>query len=123
MKFYLDRRTLLKGTLGGMTLGFGLPPLDAFFNNNGTAYAAQDALPKRFGIFYWGNGNIPSRWNPTAQGPDWILSEQLQPLADVKDDITLITGTGVKIGNTVPHHSGTAGILSGAPLTVDSVSD
>ena len=123
MKFYLDRRTLLKGSLGGAAMAFGLPPLDAFFNGNGNAYADGTALPKRFGIFYWGNGNLPDKWNPSGEGENWTLSEQLQPLADVKSDISVVSGTAVKIGNTVPHHSGTAGILSGAPLTVMSVND
>jgi len=123
MKFYLDRRTLLKGTLGGAALSFGLPPLDAFFNSNGDAYASGDALPKRFGIFYWGNGNLPELWRPTGEGENWTLSEQLEPLAEVKDEITVVSGTNVMIGNTVPHHSGTAGILSGSPLDIISGDD
>ena len=123
MKYALNRRTLLKGTLGGAALSFGLPPLDIFFNGNGNAYANGDALPKRFGIFYWGNGNLPEKWNPVDQGENWTLSEQLAPLADVKDKLAVITGTAVKIGNTVPHHSGTAGILGDAPLDAISTDD
>ena len=123
MTFRLDRRTLLKGTLGGTLFSFALPPLDVFFNGRGDAYASGDALPTRFGLFYWGNGNLPERWRPSGEGANWTLSEQLQPLADVKNDITVVTGTNLKIGNTVPHSSGTAGILSGAPLDVMSVDD
>ena len=51
----LNRRTFL----GSLALGSGaiaLPPLEAFFNSNGTAYASDGSFPKRFGLFFWGMG-------------------------------------------------------------------
>ncbi len=115
-KFVLSRRTMLKGLLGGSAVTIGLPPLDAFFNESGTAHADGGQYPKRFGVFFWGNGNIPDRWEPKETGRDWQLTEQLEPLAEVKEDITVLTNYSVKTGNIIPHISGAAGMLSGAPL-------
>ena len=51
----LNRRTFLKGMLGGSAIALALPPLEAFMNVNGTAYA-ESAFPVRYGSFFWGNG-------------------------------------------------------------------
>lgn len=114
----LDRRTVLRGMLGGVAVGLALPPLQAMFNNSGTAYALDGAFPRRFGLFFWGNGNRPERWTPAGAGVGdaWSLSESLQPLADLKHKLTVVTGTAVKLPNDSPHASGAAGLLTGAPL-------
>ena len=109
----LSRRTLLRGLLGGSAVAIGLPALEIFLNTNGTAYANGSGFPSRFGLFFWGNGNIPNRWLPTGEGTEWELSEQLAPLAEVKDLINVISGFNLYVPNTYPHTSGTAGILSG----------
>jgi hypothetical protein len=67
-------------------------------------------------LFFWGNGVLPDRWVPETTGPDWELTEQLQPLAPVKDDFTLISGMEVKIPNRLTHISGPAGLFSGADI-------
>lgn len=123
MRQPLSRRTLLRGILGGAAVSVALPPLEAFFNTNGTAMACGGPIPKRFGIFYWGNGNIPWRWTPTGSGTEWELSEQLAPLAPVKNLVTVVSGMSVKVPNIVPHSSGAAGVLSGAPLLSTSSGD
>jgi hypothetical protein len=115
-KTKLSRRTMLRGLLGGAAVGVSLPLLDVFLNDHGTALADGGALPRRFGIFFWGNGNLPDRFTPTITGPDWELTEQLTPLADVKSLITIVSGMGVKTGNDVAHSSGAAGIFSGASI-------
>jgi len=118
-KTTLSRRTILKGMLGGALVTIGLPTLEIFLNEHGTAYAEDGpsgAFPNRFGVFFWGNGIIPDRWNPVSSGADWELSEQLQPLANVKEQIAVVTGMRVGIPNTKPHLAGAAGILSGVPL-------
>jgi hypothetical protein len=114
----LDRRTVLRGMLGGVAVGLALPPLQAMFNDSGTAYALDGAFPRRFGLFFWGNGNRPERWTPAGAGGGdaWSLSESLQPLADLKHKLTVVTGTAVKLPNDSPHASGAAGLLTGAPL-------
>lgn len=112
----LNRRTFLKGILAGATVSIGLPPLEAFMNSNGTAYASGSGFPKRFGLFYWGNGVHPDLWIPSDQGADWTLSQQLTPFADVKSSIAVLTGFEVRTPNDDPHLSGPAGLLSGAAL-------
>ncbi|MSP90608.1 MAG: DUF1552 domain-containing protein [Myxococcales bacterium] len=116
----LHRRTLLKGLLGGAVVAVGLPPLERFLNAHGTAYAAggDDGFPRRFGLFFWGNGMLPERWTPKASQADWELSDQLQALAPFKNRLAVITGTKLGVPNDVPHTSGAAGVLSGRPLIV-----
>lgn len=110
----LDRRTFLRGALGAAVATVALPPLEIMMNSNGTAFA-NSGIPKRFGVFFWGNGVINSRWNPTATGAGsaWSLSEELSPLANVKSHLTVVSGTRVRNANLRGHHSGAAGILSG----------
>ena len=118
MKTVLDRRTLLRGVLGGATVSIGLPLLECFLNANGDALAAGGALPVRFGLFFWGNGVLPDLWNPIGEGglDTFALSPQLEPLAPLKHKVCVVSGTAVKMPNVVPHMSGAAGILSAIPL-------
>jgi hypothetical protein len=117
-KHRINRRTVLRGALGGLGIGVALPPLEAMFNGNGTAYADGAAIPKRLGIFFWGNGVKPDRWVPTNTGAGWTSSPSLMPLetAGVKDYVNVVSGTLITSGTERGHHSGTVGILSGAPL-------
>ncbi len=103
---------------GGVGIGVALPPLEAMFNGNGTAYADGAAIPKRLGIFFWGDGVKPDRWVPVNTGTGWTSSPALLPLetAGVKDYVNVVTGTNITSGDVRGHHSGTVGILSGAPL-------
>ena len=114
----LHRRTILRGLLGGAVVAIGLPPLERFLNSNGTAYAAggDDGFPKRFGLFFWGNGILPDRWTPTGKGTEWQLSDQLAPLEKVKGKVTIVTGTKLGVPNSEPHGAGAAGLLTGMPL-------
>jgi hypothetical protein len=112
----LNRRSLLRGMLGGTAVAVGLPPLEIFLNGNGTKDASGSAIPKRFGLFFWGNGVYPDAWVPTSEGADYVLPELLVPLARVKADVTVVSGTKVMLPNLEPHISGAAGILSGAPI-------
>lgn len=112
----LSRRTVLRGFLRGALVTVALPPLEVFFNANGTAYACGGAIPRRFGLFFWGNGNRPDQWVPSGEGTDWTLSEELAPLVNVQDQISVVTGMSCKNTNTVPHTSGIAGLLCGVDL-------
>lgn len=132
----LSRRTLLRGLLGGAAIGIALPPLDAFMDGNGERFlrhpldgygfgpafadGADDGFPRRFGLFYWGNGVLPSRWTPIGEGKGdaWTLSDELAPLAPLKSKISVVSGTRLGVANTVPHFAGAAGILSGRPVKV-----
>jgi hypothetical protein len=114
----ISRRTVLRGALGGVGIGIALPPLEAMFNANGTAYAQGAPIPKRLGIFFWGDGVKPDRWTPTNTGSNWTSSPALLPLetAGVKDYVNVVSGTLITSGDERGHHAGTVGILSGAPM-------
>jgi hypothetical protein len=115
-RFVLPRRRFLRGAIAGASVAIGLPALEAMLDGNGTALAAGTPLPRRMGIFFWGNGIRHKRWVPAQQGPTWALSDQLAPLAKVKPYVNLVTGMNVKTGNEQGHHAGTVGILSGRPM-------
>jgi hypothetical protein len=119
MSMLPTRRTLLRGLLGGSSVAIALPVLECFLNSSGTAFAGGTTFPLRFGLFFWGNGTLPHRWTPTGvgEGEAWQLSDQLAPLASVKDLISVVSGLEVRVPNQIPHYSGAAGFLSGhAPL-------
>jgi hypothetical protein len=115
--FKISRRNVLRGVVGGAAVSVGLPPLEAMFNTNGTAHADGTGLPRRLGIFFWGNGVKKDRWNPSTTGPNWAISPALEPLMPVKDYITVVSGMRVSIPASQGHHTGAVGILSGNPLT------
>lgn len=111
-----NRRQLLRGLMGGAAVSVALPILDGMLNTNGTAFAEGVPLPKRFGIFFWGNGVRLAQWNPSATGAGFPLSEALTPLSAVKDYLSVVSGMNIKTGNERGHHAGCVGILSGAPM-------
>jgi hypothetical protein len=114
----INRRHLLRGFLRGSLVSVALPPLEAFFNSSGTAYACGGAIPRRFALFYWGNGNNPNYWVPTGEGEgdEWSLSTELASLAAIKHKLSVVSGMAVKVPNTEAHLATAAGMLSGAPL-------
>lgn len=125
MKLRFDRRSVLKGLLGGSAVYVGLPMLDAFLNTNGTAFASGAPLPVRFGTYFWGLGltDTPTggtRWVPTKVGPGYEVMPELESLASVKDKVSVFSGFRV-IGDgraNLVHWTGHASILSGiAPAT------
>jgi hypothetical protein len=120
-KFSLSRRTVLRGALGGAAIALPLPRLLGMLNDNGTAYAAGEALPRRFGTWFFGNGIIPERWVPTQTGKAaaWQLSPSLQPLAGVKEWLSVVSGLGLKVPNTMAHKSMPAAALTGAQAVKD----
>lgn len=110
----LSRRTVLRGLMWGTGVSLALPWLEIFTGRS--ARACGGAIPRRFGLFFWGNGVVPDRWHPTGEGDEWELSELLTPLAGVKDYLTVISGMSILLPNSEPHGAGSAGILSAAPL-------
>lgn len=66
------RRTVLRGMLGGTTVGVGLPVLECFLNTNGTAFADTGAaLPPVFGTWFQHLGLNPGMWEPATLGPNY----------------------------------------------------
>lgn len=88
----LDRRTLLRGTLGGATIGVGLPLLDCFLNGNGTALAAGGPLPVAFGTWFQHLGLNPGRWVPDTVGPNYENKVELKVFDPLKKKINILSG-------------------------------
>ena len=106
----LKRRTFLRG-VGGALLA--LPVLEGMLNADGTALAQGRLLPKRFGVFFWGNGVRLDRWVPSATGVNYALSAALAPLAPVRDYINVVSNFKVYAAGPRGHHDGVSGMLSG----------
>ena len=113
----MNRRTFLRGTVqGGLAVSIGLPLLDVMLNGNGTALVHGQVLPKRFGVYFFGNGRgvEDDKWHPTGTGAGWTPSVELMPLAGIKDYVSVVTGFNARLSNSPQgHHNGSAAILSG----------
>jgi hypothetical protein len=111
----LSRRTVLRGMLGGMAVSIGLPLLEIFLNDNGTALAGGAPLPLRFGTWFWGCGMNPDRWAPPTEGPDYELSPELQVLGDLKSQVSVLSGYNVFLDGrpNEPHYTGVLANLTG----------
>jgi len=120
----LDRRTVLRGALGGATIGVALPFLDLFLDGNGRAMAATGKrIPTRFGTWIWGCGHIPERWVPTTEGKDYTLPADLAPLAPYKSKLAVLSGFDVKLDGVPnkPHITGCLGLRTGIPVPSENV--
>lgn len=83
----LRRRTFLNG-LGAV---MGLPLLEAMLPSNGFA-ASSAGAPKRMAFVFVPNGVIVPDWEPKGDGASWDLSPTLEPLAKVKQKISVCLG-------------------------------
>jgi hypothetical protein len=82
----ISRRTMLRGA--GVTLG--LPWLEAMMPRG--LSAAQDTKhPVRMAMLYMPNGVNVNHWYPKGTGRDFELSATLEPLADLKDQIMVLS--------------------------------
>jgi hypothetical protein len=102
-RYQLSRRTMLRGLGASMAL----PLLDAMIPQTiggGIARAANAAAgavggplsaagaPIRMAMIFMPNGVNYQDWTPTGEGTDYALSKTLEPLADIKGDINVLTG-------------------------------
>ena len=122
-----NRRSMLRGVVGGGATVLGLPLLDMFLDGNGTALASGAPLPSRFATFFWGLGLTPTRWEPATEGRDYITPPQLSFLeGDLKKKATVFTGFTVNLNGrpSHPHWTGMAAIMTGhgeIPLAVQAI--
>ncbi len=112
MTFRLSRRHVLRGVGAALAL----PSLQVMLDGSGLAFADGTPLPRRFITWFFGNGVIRSKWKPAQVGNTYTVSEQLAPLLDVRDYVSVISGFNVKTPNLRGHHNGAAALLSGAPM-------
>ncbi|HEX4352164.1 MAG TPA: DUF1552 domain-containing protein [Polyangiales bacterium] len=116
MKRTIARREVLRGIAYGGAVSVGLPVLEAMLDPHGRALADGTPLPKRFGVFFWGNGVRLDHFTPATNGAGYALTDTLQPFANVRDYVSVLSGFDIKTGNERGHHAGCVGILSGAPM-------
>ena len=95
----LSRRAMLRGA-GGVAIG--LPFLGAMLPPMRT-WAQPSAIPKRFVVFFSGNGTIGPRWRPSGGETDFTFSEILEPLAPHRDQLLILDGVDML---TAKHNSG-----------------
>ena len=81
--------------LKGVGAAIALPWLEAMQRagtSSAIANTATREAPKRLAFMYIPNGVIGSKWFPTTDGRDFEFTQSLKPLAEFKDDITVISG-------------------------------
>lgn len=81
----ISRRALLRGS--GVVLG--LPWLEA--TALGNRRADPRPSPVRIAALYMPNGAYPATWTPTAAGRDFELTPSLEPLADIRQQVTVLS--------------------------------
>jgi len=111
-----SRRQVLKSTMGGAAVTLGLPFLDCFLNENGTALAATGKeLPSCFGPWFNGLGLNPGFWEPQTVGAGYEVTHQLKPLAQFRDQMNVYSGMRVFLDGHPPevHETGAIAIMGG----------
>jgi hypothetical protein len=81
----ISRRTLLRGIGAAVALPWLESMTPAFARST-------EAIPVRMGFIYTPNGKNMEDWTPKAEGADFELPAILQPLKDLKDDFSILTG-------------------------------
>ena len=91
MTFLTKKSISRRRLLCGVGAGLALPLLDSMIPAS-TALAATAAVPpKRFGAVFVPHGERPGYWNPKKVGADFELSPILEPLADFRDELTVVS--------------------------------
>ena len=105
----ISRRAVLRGV--GVTMA--LPFLDVMDRAQGAARIASGKAPVRLATLFHPNGVYPQNWDPSGDGREYKLSRILEPLAPVRDQVSVISnlGTGAQ-----GHVGATSAFLTGTPL-------
>jgi hypothetical protein len=111
----ISRRTVLRG-LGA---SIALPLLDAMVPSVVSAAAASAAPPLRMAMFFLPNGMNMDKFLPAEEGRGFSLTPSLQPLAAVKDEISVLSGLALEGAKALgdgggDHARSAAAFLTGA---------
>src|SRR5882762_5874081 len=127
----IPRRTFLRGASATLAL----PVLDAMT----PALAAEPTRPIRLGFIETPNGIMMDKWTPATEGANFALTPILEPLADFRDRMLVLSGLdqrqaaalGAEIGGDHPractawltgaHAKMTSGADLRAGISVDQV--
>jgi Protein of unknown function (DUF1552) len=114
MTMRLNRRTMLQGA--GCALA--LPLLEAMTPSRALATAAARP-PVRMAFISFPNGAIMSAWQPHGEGADFEFGPTMQPLAELKSHVTVLSGLAQENGfakgdGAGDHARSSASLLTGA---------
>jgi len=99
-KKHLSRRTVLKGAGASIAL----PLLDAMIPA-GTALAQTAAAPRPYlGFVYFPHGALQEEWEPAKVGRDFEFPFILEPLAPLREHVTVVSGLRNKGGESSNPH-------------------
>ncbi len=86
----ISRRTLLRGVGVSLTLPWleAMGPITAWANADGS----KNTAPNRMAFLYVPNGKNMADWTPSSEGSAFQLTPILQPLANVKDKLLVLSG-------------------------------
>jgi hypothetical protein len=117
----INRRTVLRGMLAGAGVTVGIPLLECFLDNSGTALADGRPIPTRFGTWYWGLGTNKEHSWPIQLGGDYDIRGELEPLRPYKKHLNFFSHYATRTDGrpNFVHHSG-VGILRCGQAPVDS---
>ena len=117
-----NRRRVLRGMLNGGAVTVGLPLLNCFLNANGNALASGEAMPVRFGTWFWGLGMNTRIFTPTKFGTNFEFPEETVALNRVRQHLNMFSNYNTYRDGAPNfcHYSGYVTIMSGqAPLERD----
>src|SRR6185437_1945759 len=111
----LGRRRVLRGLLGGTAVTVGLPFLDCFLDDNGTAWADGTPLPALFVNWFFGCGLNPGRWEPKAPGKLTDVGPELDPIRPYLSKVNVFSGFQVYLDGkpSLPHVTGRIAVQTG----------
>lgn len=102
----------------------GLPLLEAMEPFKGLASIGAPAVPAasrppvRMAFLYMANGVNGEKWQPKGDGRNFELSPTLQPLANLKDDILVLSNLWNRAANTGDgHYAKTGSFLTSTVIT------
>jgi hypothetical protein len=104
--------------LRGMGAAIALPVLDAMLPASARAAAAAPKPPTRMACIYFPNGVWQDAWIPTAAGTEFELPYSLEPLANFRNDLNILSGLDKAASRQGDgHYAKTANFLTGEPVT------
>jgi hypothetical protein len=116
----LPRRTVLRAA----SAAIGLPFLEAM-TPRPAAGAAATAVRPRAAFLFVPNGVVHDSWKPATTGLDYALPPSLEPLAPIRDRVSVISGLSQIIAGDrqaiTGHARPTAGLLTGTVAAKEGV--
>src|SRR6266481_2201512 len=101
------RRAVLRGMVGAGAVSVGLPFLDCFLDDKGTALASGLPVPLRFGAWFWGLGHQPG-CGIAGRDKELTLGVEAQPLLRHKAKMNYFGGFNAQLDGVpnITHWSG-----------------